>query len=177
MTAAGRAGRTPGGARPVRGARPAGRTGGRRPDLPPATHPAAVPAAAGTPRGPALTTRAAILGLVLCALVLALAYPLQEWLAQRSQIAHTRAATASARASVNDLERALNRWSNPGYVERQAREQLHFTFPGQQLYLVTRPGRPASRTPVATHGRATVVADPASAWYTRMWSSDVAAGR
>jgi cell division protein FtsB len=135
-----------------------------------------VPASTGRGWRPALTSRAAILGLVLCALVLALAYPLQEWLAQRAQIAHTTSATVASRESVNDLERTLNRWQNPGYVERQAREQLHLTFPGQQLYLVERVHRPGKGVPVARHGRATVVADPASAWYGRLWSSDVTAG-
>jgi hypothetical protein len=116
-----------------------------------------------------------ILGLVLCALVLALAYPLQEWLSQREQIARTRAAVAAAQQSVAALTKQKAELSEPGYIENQARLRLHETFPGQQIYQIIRP-------PVATVrregqlDRASVTNSPTAPWYTRLWSSDVAAG-
>jgi cell division protein FtsB len=65
-----------------------------------------------------------------------LAPPLQHYFAQRAQI-------NSLRAQVNDSNNALERareelakWNDPEYVASQARERLHFVFPGERQYIV-----------------------------------------
>ncbi|MSZ45221.1 MAG: septum formation initiator family protein [Actinobacteria bacterium] len=70
----------------------------------------------------------------ICAITLA--PPLQHYFTQRAQI-------NSLRAQVNDsnkeLERAreeLAKWNDPEYVATQARQRLHFVFPGERQYVV-----------------------------------------
>jgi cell division protein FtsB len=65
-----------------------------------------------------------------------LAPPLQHYFAQRAQI-------NSLRAQVNDSDNALEKareelakWNDPEYVATQARQRLHFVFPGERQYIV-----------------------------------------
>jgi hypothetical protein len=106
-----------------------------------------------------------------CAVVLSLAYPLQEFLAQRNEIRDVRAQNAAARLRVAALEEQRQRWSDPAYVKAQARSRLHMVMPGEMAFVVLRPRATAS---AATRGRP---ADPAQPWYTRLWTSVEDAGR
>jgi cell division protein FtsL len=112
---------------------------------------------------------------VVCALALAVALPFQQWLSQRAAIARTRAEAAASAAQVRSLQRQQQLLSEPSYVEQQAREQLHDTFPGQQLYIVLAPPHAAAVT-VRRHGHASVPASPTAPWYGRLWASDTSAG-
>lgn len=85
-------------------------------------------------RRPRFTGRAAVLALVVCALVAALAYPMRQFVAQRSQIAQQRAAAAQAQRDVDALQREKARWQDPAYVAAQARARLHYGFPGETLF-------------------------------------------
>ncbi|WP_432107092.1 FtsB family cell division protein [Streptomyces sp. AA1529] len=87
-----------------------------------------------TPRRGRLTGRAALLALVVCSLVVALAYPTRQYITQRSQIADQRRQAEQARAEVKRLREQRARWQDPAYVERQAREHLHFVRPGETGY-------------------------------------------
>ncbi|MEU3191174.1 septum formation initiator family protein [Streptomyces sp. NPDC006992] len=87
-----------------------------------------------TPRKGRLTGRAALLALVVCSLVVALAYPTRQYITQRSQIADQRRQAEQARAEVKRLREQRARWRDPAYVERQAREHLHFVRPGETGY-------------------------------------------
>src|SRR4051794_22914652 len=62
------------------------------------------------------TARAAVLLLVFCALVLALAYPLQQYFSQSSQIDKLKRQNAQKRAQVDRLRLELERWQDPDYV-------------------------------------------------------------
>lgn len=101
--------------------------------------------AAGRPR-PALprgrnrlTGRAALLALVVCALVVALAYPMRQYVAQRSQIADQRKQAEQARKRVDELREEKARWQDPEYVKAQARARLHYVLPGETAYTVVEP--------------------------------------
>lgn len=98
------------------------------------------------PRRPRLTGRAAVLALVLCSLVAALAYPTRQFIAQRSQIAQQRAAAAQAQAQVDELRREKARWQDPAYVAAQARERLHYGYPGETPFVSVAPTTGASGT-------------------------------
>ena len=66
-----------------------------------------------------------------------LAPPLQHYFAQRAQINSLR---AQVNDSNNELERAreeLAKWNDPDYIATQARQRLHFVFPGERQYVVT----------------------------------------
>jgi cell division protein FtsB len=151
-----------------------------RPDVPPpASSPVAAPGeevATGTglglPQG--LTTRAAVLGLVLCAMVLSAAVPLREFLAQRSEITRTAAAQSEQRGRVAALEARQQQLRDPAYVEQVARERLHFVMPGETVYVVLRPGE--APAPAAERGEAAPTG-PERPWYGQLWDSVEAADR
>jgi cell division protein FtsB len=87
-----------------------------------------------------LTSRAAVLALVACALVLALTYPTREFFAQRAQIAELRTQTAEQQARVGRLAEQRARWDDPAFVKAQARQRLHFVMPGETGYVAVGSG-------------------------------------
>ncbi|HEU0102888.1 MAG TPA: hypothetical protein VFR07_11275, partial [Mycobacteriales bacterium] len=72
-----------------------------------------------------LTTRAAVVGLVLCALVVSAALPLREYLSQRGQIAALEQTESTRRGEVAALQQQRALLADPTYVASLARERLH----------------------------------------------------
>lgn len=107
-------------------------------------------------------------------LAISLAYPLREYLAQRSKIAEYEAQVAAQSHRVAELEAARDRWRDPAYVKAQARERLHFVMPGETQYVVLEP----DEAPAEDSGRATA-AKPAQKrpWFGDLWRSIEVAGR
>jgi cell division protein FtsB len=123
-----------------------------------------------------LTTRAAVLGLVACGLVVSAALPLREYLSQRGQIAAAEAKKAQVQAQVDALEHQLQQWQDPAYVKAQARTRLHFVLPGEVAYVVLAPT--ASPVPSGTAALPGVSAvGPEAPWYSQVWGSVRAADR
>lgn len=125
-------------------------------------------------RRTAITSRAAILGVVLCVLALALTVPLRQYLAQRGAVARLRAKTAQQQRRVDALEARKQQLQDPAYVEQLARERLHFVRPGEVPYILLTP--PPTAAPVApgTPGGTSVGTGP---WYSRLWDTVATAGR
>ncbi|MFP3991967.1 septum formation initiator family protein [Streptomyces sp. E11-3] len=86
-----------------------------------------------------LTGRAALLALVVCSLIVALAYPMRQYVAQRADIAEQERLLRDARDQAEDLRDAKARWQDDAYVERQARERLHMVRPGETAFTVPDP--------------------------------------
>ncbi|MEU5424399.1 septum formation initiator family protein [Streptomyces olivoreticuli] len=116
---------------------------------------------ARTRRRGRLTGRAALLALVVCSLVVALAYPMRQWVTQRSDIADQRHRTEQARKQVQRLLDEKARLEDPAYVEQQAREHLHYLRPGETGYSVV-DGSGAARRP-KDQGAAD------RPWYSNLW--------
>jgi cell division protein FtsB len=117
-------------------------------------------------RGPSrnrLTGRAGILALTLCAVMVTVAYPLRQYLAQRSQISGIEHQNSVIQQQVSALQSELAKWSDPAYVAIQARERLHYVRPGETGYLVPNPS--PSNEPL---GMPTPVQKN---WYDRLWST------
>lgn len=85
---------------------------------------------------PRFTGRAAILAVVVCAIVLSLAYPLREYLAQRHRIAELRSQIESAQQRIDVLERRKSKLEDPDYIRKLARQRLHYRMPGETNYVV-----------------------------------------
>lgn len=126
----------------------------------------------GAQRGnPALTSRAAILAVVVCAIALSLAYPVREYIAQRKEIADLRRKEAVARRQVEILAQRKQQLGDKSYIEREATRRLQYCRPDVKCYIVlhggdgtdqqTRRGGPPSRPP----------------WYETLWRSVGAADR
>ncbi|HEV7742156.1 MAG TPA: septum formation initiator family protein [Pseudolysinimonas sp.] len=76
-----------------------------------------------------------MLGLIVAAL-LVLAAPLKTLIEQRQQIAQLQQSLAQAHQDVDDLNAQVARWSDPAYIQAQARERLYYILPGDVSYLV-----------------------------------------
>ncbi|MFI0710604.1 septum formation initiator family protein [Streptomyces inhibens] len=83
-----------------------------------------------------LTGRAALLALVMCSLVVALAYPIRQYVSQRSDIADQRRKAQDAGAALDRLREQKARWQDPAYVRQQARRHLHYVMPGETGFIV-----------------------------------------
>lgn len=115
------------------------------------------------PRRNRLTGRAALLALVMCSLVVALAYPIRQYVSQRSDIADQRRKAQDAGAALERLREQKARWQDPEYVRQQARRHLHYVMPGETGYLV----QDGSGTGSAPKG-------PQAArppWYDNLWDA------
>jgi len=76
-----------------------------------------------------------MLALVVAAL-LVLAAPLKTLIEQRQQIAQLEQSLADAQDAVDDLNAQVARWSDPAYIQAQARERLYYVMPGDISYLI-----------------------------------------
>ncbi|CAO5181269.1 Septum formation initiator [Frankia sp. AiPs1] len=113
----------------------------------------------------ALTTRATLLAVVICVLVLTLAYPLRLYLRQQSKLSQLARANAQAQTQVDQLRSTVSRYNDQNWADDEARRRLHYIKPGEQVYL-----RPAPATSQPTDQSRHSVAPGDSAWYGRLWS-------
>jgi cell division protein FtsB len=125
---------------------------------------------AATGRRSRLTGRAAVLALVFCSLIAVLAYPTRQFIGQRAQIAQQQAAARQARIQVEQLRQEKARWQDPAYVEAQARERLHYGFPGETQFSAVDPSPSAGASAAAASGvpQSGAVTQP---WYDNMVES------
>ena len=108
-----------------------------------------------------LTGRAALLVLVLCTLIVALAYPMRQYVSQRADIAETERERDQARRRVEQLRDLKARWQDDAYAEQQIRQRLHYVLPGETGYVVIDPD-------AAKQSRADLGAADRP-WYTNVW--------
>ena len=73
-----------------------------------------------------------------------LAPPLQNFFTQRAQINSLRAQVSDSKSSLEKAREELAKWNDPEYVATQARERLHFVFPGERQYIIV--GAPRSES-------------------------------
>jgi cell division protein FtsL len=133
------------------------------------TTPAGRPAPPGSgprpqPERSRLTTRAAVLAVVLCAVALSLAYPVREYIAQRRQIDQLEAQRAAIALKLGRLQQQQKELTSNSYVEQQAEDKLHMCLPTQTCYVVIKPTPPRTQKATAAHA-------PTTPWYERVWSS------
>jgi cell division protein FtsL len=117
----------------------------------------------GRPERSRLTSRAAVLAVVLCAIALSLAYPVREYIAQRRQIDQLEAQREAIAATLSRLQAEQQKLTSNAYVEQQARERLHMCLPSQTCYVIINPSPPAAAVPPAH--------PPGTPWYERLWDS------
>jgi cell division protein FtsB len=121
---------------------------------------------------PKLTSRAAVLAVVVCAIALSLAYPVRAYIAERRQIDQLEAQNTQLAGQLTRLRTERQAYTSPTYIEQQARDQLHMCFPSQKCYIVIYPSHPAGKSAHAPSG---------TPWYSVLWKSvkeaDGSAGR
>ena len=110
-----------------------------------------------------LTSRAAVLAVVICAIALSLAYPVRAYMAQRQQIDQLAAQQQTMLGQVKNLEAEQARLSDRSYIEQLARQELDMCFPGSQCYVVE-----GSQSLI--NGSRPQASGPAP-WYAKLWRS------
>ena len=111
-----------------------------------------------------LTGRAALLAVVMCAIALSLAYPVREYIGQRQQIDQLLNTQQSLSAQVKNLQTQQQQFSDPNYIEQQARDQLHMCLPTEKCYVIIGNNSPApDATPKQT--------PTPTSWYSKLWGS------
>jgi len=143
--------------------RPAGRTGrvGRPEHRPAAGSRRPAAAARGRRPGPvgrlprALSLRTAVMVGVCLLGLLSVVAPVRAWVDQQSDLTALRAEVEAREARVGDLQAEAARWDDPAHVSAQARERLHYLYPGETGYRVV------DAPPVAEPSAATAVPEPA----------------
>ncbi|MFB7516428.1 septum formation initiator family protein [Streptomyces sp. NPDC056144] len=108
-----------------------------------------------------LTGRAAFLALVVCSLVVALAYPMRSYVSQQGEIADQERRAAETAQRVEELKDEKARLQDPAYVRRLAREHLHYVLPGETGFTVNDPD--AEQRPRAGQEAAD------RPWYDNLW--------
>jgi cell division protein FtsL len=119
--------------------------------------------AAGGKARQRLTSRAAILAAVICAITLSLAYPVREYISQRGQLSQLGAQQQSLLIQLSHLQAEQRRLSQPAYIEQLARDRLHLCMPRQTCYVII-DGKPAA-------GLIQPTSAPPAPWYDRLWKS------
>lgn len=130
------------------------------------------PGGKGRGRGrPSVTSRAAVLALIVAVLLVSYAYPLRTWWDQHSQTQQLENEADRLAQEQARLERELELWEDPAFVAAQARERLGFVMPGEQGYVVV-PAEDDAADAETVEGL-----PPAGdgEWYERLWSSVEAA--
>ena len=110
-----------------------------------------------------LTGRAALLAVVMCAIALSLAYPVREYIGQRRQIDQLLATQQSLSQQVKNLQAEQKQFSDPRYIEQQARDQLHYCMTGEKCYVII------GNSPAPDAGPAKTTT--ATSWYSKLWGS------
>jgi len=82
------------------------------------------------------SNRALIAGIVLFAIAVTLAPPLQHYFTQKAQINSLQNQLADNQAMLEKAAKELELWDDPEYIASQARARLHFVFPGERQYIV-----------------------------------------
>jgi cell division protein FtsB len=83
-----------------------------------------------------LSNRALIAGIILFAVAVTLAPPLQHYFTQKAQINSLENQLADNQAMLDKATKELLLWDDPEYVASQARARLYFVFPGERQYIV-----------------------------------------
>ena len=106
--------------------------------------------------------RAAILVVVLAMVVMSLAVPLRSWFRQGDENAALTADVAAREQRIAELEAEAAQWQDDAYVEKQARERLHWVYPGETSYIVIGAEEQEQKELNAPSGSS-------GSWYERLW--------
>jgi cell division protein FtsB len=117
-----------------------------------------------------LTGRALILGAVLVLLVVLLAAPLHRFLTARSALAQSVSQRDDGQRELKQLQQLDQQFSDPAYIEAQARTRLQYAMPGDTVYQVVEPGQQSSidTSNVKSTSTTTIAGDT---WNQRLWGS------
>jgi cell division protein FtsB len=125
------------------------------------------------PQPSRFTGRAATLGLVLVALLLAYAYPMRIYLSQQAEIAALESNQRAQRARIQEKQTQVAKWNDKDYIIAMAHKRLQMVLPGDKAFVTgVPPGDPDA--PTDPHAGQAINTGP---WYGKLWSSVQAADK
>ncbi|MBM9468612.1 septum formation initiator family protein [Nakamurella leprariae] len=127
--------------------------------------PAAGRAGGARPRTSALARQLALLGLVLCAVALAVAFPLRSYLDQKAAQAESVQAQQHLEEQRDALDAQIAALQDPDYLRTEARRRLQLVTPGETVFTVYAPGLEAPAPTVAAPP------EPSLPWYQELWDT------
>ena len=113
----------------------------------------------------ALARQVAILGLVLCAVALSVAFPLRNYLEQRADLAAAVASQQDLEQQRTELQARKNALLDNDYVAAEARRRLQYVTPCDVVFVVHAPPLVA-----ADDGSAVAPANTGP-WYGGLWDT------
>jgi hypothetical protein len=110
--------------------------------------------------------------------VLALSYTssLRAYLQQREHIQDLKAKIAQREAAINALEDEKARWSDPAFIEQQARERFGYVMPGETSYVALDEHGNRLQSEAELDDPADVGDTTPTAWWEDAWASVELAG-
>jgi cell division protein FtsB len=121
----------------------------------------------GTTR-PVLTGRALVLGGLVIVLIVVLASPIQRYLNSRSQVSSAAAQLRHDQHALKQLRKQKAQWSDPGFIQQQARTTLQYAMPGDTVYVVADKGQSSDIEKTAGSG---AKPPPGPGWNVRLMDS------
>jgi hypothetical protein len=108
---------------------------------------------------------------VFAILVVSYASSMRAYLRQREHINELKSQIAQAEADIAVARREKNRWSDPAYVEQQARERFGWLLPGETGYqVIGADGKPLTGHDALTDPSSIAPTKP-DAWWTKVRAS------
>jgi len=113
-----------------------------------------------------LARQVTILGLVLCAVALSVAFPFKNYVQQRTELAQAVVAQQDLEQQRDELQARKDALNDPDYVAAEARRRLQYVTPGDTVFVVHAPAlAPAGAADPAT------VKNPDEPWYGQLWTT------
>lgn len=100
------------------------------------------------------------------AVALTLSAPLRNSMSDRSEFARLSASNSELRKQIAYYEQKINEQNDPAYIEAQARERLHFVYPGEKAVVMMYPGDDARKA--AERQAAERANNP---WFSNLWEA------
>ncbi|HEY3737112.1 MAG TPA: septum formation initiator family protein [Jatrophihabitans sp.] len=119
-------------------------------------------------RNRSLTGRALVLAVLVVLLVVLLASPLHRYFGSRSDAAGAAQTLQQDKVKLAELQKQLQLWSDPGYVQEQARSQLQYAMPGDTVYVVVDKG---AQSDIQKTEKVQAIDVTTGSWNERLWSS------
>jgi cell division protein FtsB len=115
----------------------------------------------------AVTGRALVLGTLVILLLVVLASPLNRYFQSRSSLNDAARQLRDDKSRLTQLQHQLAQWSDPGYVQRQARQRLQYAMPGDTVYVVVNHGQRNDIAKTSGTGKH----DDQAGWNAKLWAS------
>jgi len=112
-----------------------------------------------------LVKQVAVLGLVFCAVALALAVPLRHYLSQRAALSTAVSHEQELRVQLTALKQQEQALSDPAYIASEAKRRLQYVKPGDTVYVVHAPPLPKPKAD------ASVAPSTSGPWYSTLWDT------